>query len=152
MAADILPVEPFLYSGKLRDGAKALEAILDRKPADDQARMSLGAVQFLQTFEHLGTSLYRYGLRTERHFLRVFPQVRELAPQNPDPEKFTYTAARQILETWVADLNRAEATLAAIKDDNVKLPIHASRVKFDLFGLGKPVSAAFIFALSLIHI
>lgn len=145
-AADPPLVEKYLHEGKLRDGERALRAALDRNPADDQVRFGLGAVQFLQTFEHFGASLYRYGMRTERLFLNPIPQVRELAPQNPDPEKISYRDFRGMLEKWVEDLNRAEATLAEIKDDKVKLPIHATRVKFDLFGLGKPVSAAFIFA------
>ena len=35
-------------------------------------------------------NLYKYGLRTEKAFLRPPPQVKEFLPQNPNPEKLTY--------------------------------------------------------------
>ena len=138
--------EKYLLDGKLADGAKALQARLKEAPDDDQARFGLGVVQFLQTFEHLGGSLYKYGLRTEKAFLRPPPQVKEFLPQNPSPETLTYEALRQVIQTFVDDLVRAEATLAGVKDPAVKLPLHVGRIKIDPFGRGKPVSAAFVFS------
>lgn len=143
--ADAPLAEKFLLEGKLADGAAALKKRLTTNPTDDQARFGLGTVQFLQTFEHLGQSLYKYGLRTERSFVRPAPQIRQLLPQNPNPEKIDYAAARQILQTFVDDVNRAEATLADVKDPNVKLPLHMALIKLDPFGLGTPVNAAFLF-------
>lgn len=137
--------EKYLLDGKLAEGAKALEGRLKSAPEDDQARFGLGVLQFLQTFEHLGGSLHRYGLRTEKAFLQTPPQVKEFLPQNPKPELLTYPAARKIVQTFVDDLARAEATLAAVKDPAVKLPLHVGRIKIDPFGQGKPISAAFLF-------
>ena len=51
-------------------------------------------IQFLQTFEHVGGSLYKYGLRTEKSFLRPPKEVKEFLPQNPKPETLSYTNAR----------------------------------------------------------
>src|ERR1700724_147985 len=102
--------EKYLLDGKLAEGAKALQDRLKEAPKDDQARFGLGVLQFLQTFEHLGGSLYKYGLRTEKAFLRTPPQVKEFLPQNPNPEKLTYTAARQMVQTFIDDLARCEAT------------------------------------------
>src|SRR5437660_1101254 len=144
-AADAPLAEKYLLDGKLAEGAKALEGRLREAPNDDQARFGLGVLQFLQTFEHLGGSLHKYGLRTEKAFLRVPPQVKEFLPQNPHPETLTYTAARQIVQAFVADLVKAEATLAGVKDPAVKLPLHVGRIKIDPFGQGKPISAAFLF-------
>src|SRR5437868_444878 len=101
--------EKYLLDGKLAEGAKALEGRLKEAPKDDQARFGLGMLQFLQTFEHLGGGLHRYGLRTEKAFLRPPPQVKEFLAQNPNPETLTYAAARQLVQTFVADLARAEA-------------------------------------------
>ena len=101
--------------------------------------------QFLQTFEHLGRGLYKYGLRTEKSFLRPPPQVKEFLPQNPNSETLTYAALRQLVQTFVDDLVKAEATLAAVKDPAVKLPLHVGLIKIDPFGQGKPISAAFLF-------
>src|SRR3954447_11915150 len=144
-AADTPLAEKYLLDGKLAEGAKALEGRLKEAPKDDQARFGLGVLQFLQTFEHLGGSLHRYGLRTEKAFLRPPPQVKEFLPQNPNPEKLTYAAARQVVQTFVDDLVKAEATLAEVKDPAVKLPLHVGLLKIDPFGQGKPISAAFLF-------
>lgn len=137
--------EQYLLDGKLEEGAKALEARLQAAAQDDQARFGLGVVQFLQTFEHLGGNLHKYGLRTEKAFLQPPPQVKEFLPQNPNPETLTYTAARQIVQTFVDDLVKAEATLADVKDPAVKLPLHVGLIKIDPFGQNKPISAAFVF-------
>lgn len=138
-------VEEYLLAGRLTEGAAALGKHLEANPGDDQARFGLGVTQFLQAYEHLGQSLYRHGLRTERSFIRPAPEIRELWPQNPTPEKIDYAAARKIVQTFVDDMNRAEATLAAVKDKSVKLPLHVALIKLDLFGLGKPVNAALLF-------
>ncbi|HEY1064511.1 MAG TPA: hypothetical protein VGE52_00315 [Pirellulales bacterium] len=137
-------MESYLLAGKLAEGEQALQARLTVAPQDDQARFGLGVVQFLQTFEHAGASAYRYGLRTERTFLRTAPEIRELLPQNPNPETLTYPAARQILQTVAEDLAKVEATLAAVKDPSVKLPLYVALVKFDLFGQKTPVSAVVV--------
>lgn len=137
-------VEAYLTSGKFADGEKALHEQLQKAPRDDQARFGLGVVQFLTAYQHVGESLYRYGLRTERAFRGQPPELRELLPQNPHPEKLTYAAVRRLIETWVADLNRAEATLAGVADEKVKLPLHVGRISIDLFGKGRPVNAALL--------
>ena len=99
-------VERYLLDGKLAKGAKALDGRLKEAPKDDQARFGLGVLQFLQTFEHLGGGLYKYGLRTEKSFLRPPPQVKEFLPQNPNPETLTYAALRQIVQTFVETWSR----------------------------------------------
>src|SRR5947207_4476289 len=143
--AEAALAEKYLLDGKLAEGETALEGRLKEAPKDDQARFGLGVLQFLQTFEHLGGNLYKYGLRTEKAFLRPPPQVKEFLPQNPNPEMLTYTAARQLLQSFIDDLAKAEATLAEVRDPAVKLPLHVGLIKIDPFGQGKPISAAFLF-------
>src|SRR5438132_8717149 len=128
-AADAPLAEKYLLEGKLAEGAKALEGRLKVAPTDDQARFGLGMLQFLQTFEHLGGSLYKYGLRTEKSFLRPPPQVKQFLPQNLHPKTLAYPAARQVLQTFVDDLVKAEATLAMVHDPAVKLPLHVGLIK-----------------------
>lgn len=143
-AADPPLVESYLVEGKMADGYAALAARLQKEPNDDQARFGLGVVQFLQGFENLGSSLCCYGLRTERAargFTRVLSGT---IPQNPNPEPISYADMRAFLRKFVDDLNAAEATLAAIKDPNVKLPLHVGLVKFDPIGQGKPISAKIV--------
>lgn len=136
--------EKYLLDGKLVEGAKALQERLKDNPKDDQARFGLGVVQFLQTFEHLGASLHKYGLRTEKSILRVPAELKDVLPQNPHPATFTHQAADQILQTFVDDVVKAEATLAEVKDPDVKLQLHVMLIKIDPFGQGKPISANFL--------
>lgn len=137
--------EQYLNSGELNKGAKALEELIAKSPRDDEARFGLGVVQFFQSFEHLGANLYKYGLRTEGAFRGMPREFRQVLPQNPNPDQISYADVRQILQTWVRDLKQAEQTLSAVKDPNVKLPLHVGKIKIDLFGVGKPVDAAFLF-------
>jgi len=150
-AAEQPLAEKYLLEGKLAEGDKALQARLEKEPRDDQARFGLGVVQFFRALERLGCSLHRHGLRTEDGLALVGgplglyqgpEQVRKWLPQKPRSEKLTYKGYRQILQEWVDDLNRAEKTLGGVKALDVKLPLHVGRIQLDLFGSGKPGSAA----------
>jgi hypothetical protein len=66
-------------------------------------------------------------------------------PENPRAERIDHAAARQILQTFIDDLNRAEATLAEVTDDRTKQPLSIGRIKIDIFGTGQSVNPAFIF-------
>ena len=143
--ADAPLAQKYLLEGKLTEGTKALDERLKVEPKDDQARFGLGVIQFIQTFEHVGGSFYKFGLRTEKAFLRPVPEIREFLPQNPNPETLTYGASRQMVQTFVDDLAKVEATLAQINAPNVKLPLPVGLIKMDPFGQGKPISAAFLF-------
>lgn len=135
--------EKYLLQGKLAEGEKALQAHLRATPGDDEARFGLGVIQFFQTFEGLGHALYRHGLKTSSNF-EIIPVIRRFIPENPKPEKISHAQARQIVADWVKGLDCARATLEAIKADKVKLPLHVGQIKLDLFGVGKPVSAAIL--------
>ncbi len=136
--------ERYMLEGKLVEGEKASIEHLSNNAKDDEARFGLGAIQFLLSFEHLGTSLYKHGLRTERAFPPLARQIREVAPQNPNPKLLRYEDVRRMIQTLLDDLEKAEATLAKVEDANVKLPLHVGLIKVDLFGLGKPINASFI--------
>lgn len=124
--------DEFLAAGKLAEGEKVLTAHLEQDPDDHQARFGLGVVQFLQGVEQLGQFLYRHGV-SER--ARQVPFLRVPVPRNPSPETISYADYRTMLETLLADLTEAEATLAAVNGE-VKLPIHFGQVRLDLDGDG----------------
>lgn len=136
---------PYLYSGKLADGATALEKHLKDKPDDDEARFGLGFVQFFQGFENLGRGLYKNGLRTTVGPFTLM-SLAHLIPENPKPEKIGYADLRKLVQGFVDDMNKADATFAKVKHEKVKLPVYVGRVKLDLSGRGKPISAAGLFA------
>ena len=96
----------------------------------------MGAAQFLRGLERLGQNLYRFGLRDQDFLGNFLPIVRLPFAGNPHPETLTYEKARQIVETWVSDFEKAEATLAPIKDPAVALPVELDLVKLDIAGDG----------------
>ncbi|QDU17017.1 hypothetical protein CA11_48560 [Gimesia maris] len=136
--------EEYLKTGQLSEGATALQAHLKKSPADDEARFGLGVIQFFQSFEHLGTNFYNYGLLTRSGFGNLPGRVSDFLPANPSPKTLSYTDFRQILQTWVNDLNAAEKTLSAIKDPDVKLPLPVMSIKVNLFGNGTLVDGSYL--------
>jgi hypothetical protein len=129
-------IEPYLIAGKLAQGEAAMLAQLQNHPEDDQARFSLGVTQLLSSVERLSQSLYRYGLR-QTSVTRFLPVLRLPIPENPNPQTIRYADTRQVLQTFVDDLAKIEATLASIKDPNVKLPLRFGLIKLDLNADGK---------------
>jgi hypothetical protein len=129
--------EKYLHDGKLAEGEKALGAALGQNPKDDQLRFGLGVLQFVRAVEHLGQSLHRYGVRSDRGQQLGVPFLRLPVPTNPNPEAITYAAYRRLFQDLIDDLKKAEATLAGVRDDTVKLPLRVGLIRLDLAGDGK---------------
>ena len=84
IAADVAPpVEKFFIEGRLAEGAAAMQQLIDSNASDQQARFSLGVVQFFQAVEGLGQDQFRYGLLGGR--ARALPFMRLPVPENPKP-------------------------------------------------------------------
>jgi len=128
--------EQYMVTGQLAQGVEALDKRLQEQPRDDEARFGLGMVQFLKGVERLAQSLHKFGLREPTGGLAV-PFLRLPLPTNPQPAQISYAASREILQTFVQDLAKAEATLAEVQNADVKLPIHFGRIRLDLDGNGK---------------
>jgi hypothetical protein len=134
------PVEDYLLDGRLADGERAMAARLKENPRDDEARFSLGGVQFLRAVERLLQSMYIYGMRspTSGPLGAELPLLRVPVPANRDPNSppkpLSYLQAREILKTFLDDLATAEATLAPIRDEQVRLPIHVGQIRLDVRG------------------
>jgi len=132
------PVEKYLLNGNLAEGERAMAARLKENTRDDEARFSLGGVQFLRAVERLLQSLYYYGLRSpsEGPLGAELPLLRVPVAANPTPKPLSYLQAREILKAFLDDLAKAEATLAPIRDEQVNLPIHVLRIQLDVRGDG----------------
>ena len=130
-------VDSYLSSARVAAGVEALTAEVDANPEDAERRLALGFLQFATAIERLGQSWYRYGLRSRSDFARMMPFLRIPVPANPDPEPISYADARAVFERMLADLARAEATLAAIDDREVALDIHPGRGHLDFNGNGE---------------
>lgn len=126
--------ESYLHQGKFAEGETAILLALDSKPDDDSARFGLGVIQFFRAVENLGQSLYEYGAITENTNV---PFLRMPVPKNENPSAISYRALGRVLDAFATDLQRAESTLAGIRDDNVKLSLRLSEIQFDFTGFGK---------------
>ncbi len=140
--------DEYLYSGKLVEGENALLAKLESEPKNDQARFGLGVIQFGRALENFLQQLNRHGFLTERAFGPVLePDLRAYFPDDPDPKPYSNEVFRRLIHTWVADVTKAEKTLAKITDPDVKLRLKPALIQFDPVGKGKPISAATLLAL-----
>lgn len=133
-----------LARGSVPDAIALAEAQMAAVPGDRQAVFALGAAQFLDAIEGLGRGLYKHGL-TQNSFQNGWgiPSVTDLpflrlpVPVNPAPEPFSPEVFRQILTEFDARLASAEATLAAVPDGPVKLPLDVTRIRLDMNGDGE---------------
>ncbi|MEM9942688.1 MAG: hypothetical protein AAF939_14080 [Planctomycetota bacterium] len=129
-------VEPFLISGKLADGETKLISELTLKPGDDQLEMELGFIKFLRSVERMAQTLYRFG-PNESLAMGQIPFLRLPVPRNPDPDKVQLQDARAMIQQLIDDLDQAEAMLAKVESDKVKLPIKVMRIRLDINGDGQ---------------
>lgn len=134
-AAERPLVEKYLHAGDLGRGEQALLLALDRDPDDDQARFGLGVLQFVRAVERFGQSLHEYGARANSTSV---PFLRVPVPKNDNPSTISYRALGRAFDVLVADLERAEKTLADVKDEKVRLPLRLAGVQLDLTGGGTP--------------
>ena len=132
--AEAPDLDQYLETGKLSEGITDFEKHLNQDGNDHEARFGLGVLQFLKSIEGLAQDHYRYGLMSHR--LREVPILRLSVPLNENPEQISYQKAREALQDFVDDLEKAEKTLARVDTSNVKLPIHFGKVRLDLNGDG----------------
>ena len=117
-------VDAILTSGNFSDGVTKLETFLKEQPKDDNARLGLAAVQFVQTFEQLAQKLTPFEVQT-----RGIRELREVFPETPAPaERLSYPLLRKFILQWLDDLKQVETTLALITKDDVKLSLHVARI------------------------
>ena len=134
----------FLEAGKLADGDAALQAMIDKDPANGDARFGLGVIRFVRAIEHLSQGLYRFGLRPLSNTF-MLPVVRLPVPVNADPKPITYSDFHGLITDFVSDLGKADATLAEIGTAEVHLPLDLRKVSYDVIGDGsgrEPLLAA----------
>jgi len=138
LAADPPRAERYLTEGRLADGQRELTSYLKQNPADDQARFGLGTLQFVRAVEHLAQTLYQFGaVGPKSRLTQQIPFLRVAVPENPSPDKVRYADVRRMLQNLLDDLTAAEKTLADIKDERVKLPLHFGLIRLDVNGDGQ---------------
>jgi hypothetical protein len=126
--------EKYLHEGRLADGETASLLALDANPTNDEARYGLGLIQFMRAVESLGKALYEYGAVSEN---ATQPFLRLPVPRNASPSTVSYKELGRVLDAFATDLARAEATLADIKDDDVKFRLRLANIKLNFAGNDK---------------
>lgn len=127
--------EKYLETGELSAGETALKARLSEAADDDQARFGLGLTQLLHGLSDFAGNLYVYGVK--KPHIEEIPFLRIGIAENPQPKKIGYAKFREIIAGLLKSFRDCDATLADIKDDDVKLPIHFGLIKLDLNNDGK---------------
>lgn len=122
-------------SGGWRDGERTLADRLTADPTDDEARFGLAVVRFIAAVEGFGQHHYRFGLKAPE--TPLFPFLRMPVPLNPKPEVLTYDLQRAALQSFLDRLAVVEATLADIRDPDLKIVIDLERTRLDFRGSGR---------------
>ena len=104
-AAEIL--RKHLYEGRLAAG---LEQLAPLQAGDQEARFGAGLLTFVQGVEHLAQALYRHGLAAPETG-PMGPPLLLPVPVNPSPEPLDYQMVRDILHTFVSDMDAARTLL-----------------------------------------
>lgn len=128
-----------LYAGEIDAAVRELAERLKKGENPDQASFELGFCQFLQTFEKLAQDLHRFGFMNKNLPLtgHLLPFANLSVLHNEKPESISYERARQIVSDWVNGLTAAEATLAKLRGESVKMPLQVGRIRLDMNGDGK---------------
>jgi hypothetical protein len=135
-SADLSDVEPLMIAGKLQAAETELGEALKKNSNDESARLALGATQYLRSIERFARTLYDFGLR-ENLGIGALPGGRALPiPKNPNPEKVKLSDLRGALQTWLNDLQKAEATLARVQSPDAKFRLRIGLVRLDVDGDG----------------
>jgi hypothetical protein len=125
-----------LAAGTLAAGDAELSALVARDGKDQDARFGLAIIRFVDAVENLSAGFYRYGARATNGgfpLMAFFMPV----PGNPNPQPITYQDFRRLLQAFVDDLAKADATLATVDDPAVKVPIDLMKIAVDVDGDGK---------------
>ncbi len=123
-----------LQTGALADGANTLAGMIAADPSDDDAKMGLGMIRFVQAVEHLSQGLYKYGLQPPHSWL--MPIVRLPVPENAAPEPVDYAKFHDLLMRFDDDLAVAEKALAEVGPGEAKIPVDMTTIRYDVNGDG----------------
>ena len=135
-AEQSLDINTYLAEGTLADGETAFQQYLATNPDDDQARYSLGMLQFFQAVEQLAQSWHRYGLDSEDGRVAGLPFLRLPTPPNRTPQPIGNKEFRAVFQAMNVQLAEAEATLAQVDTAAVKVPVEFGEIRLDLDGDG----------------
>lgn len=123
-----------LYAGTLDDGLSKLTPLA--ASGDTEAAFGVGAIKLTQALEHFSRTLYLHGFdlpNAEAAGIRSGVTI----PQNPNPQPFDYNGVREMLATFVTELDDARASFdAAAKSGDYVIELNPLLVRVDANGDG----------------
>ncbi|MDT3380968.1 hypothetical protein RNI52_26815 [Labrys neptuniae] len=128
--------QSYLGKGRISEADEQMLALATKASGNADARLGLGMVRTARALEHLSQALYKYGFATEMPAMRLIGLSGTVFSTNPDPQPITYRDFRDILATFLADLEKADQTLAEVGDSPAKLTVDLSVTRFDWNGDG----------------
>lgn len=126
--------------GTLTSAETVIEGVIAEAPGSDEALAALGVVRFLRSGEGILQRMYRSGafnLPVQASMIAGMGTGGQNFAYNSDPEPVTYEEFRAFFEQWIADVARAEAALAQIRNEELKLRIPIGLARFDINGDGE---------------
>lgn len=125
-------VQDAMYGRTMTAAVETLAAACDEDPLNDTLRFGLGISQFLKSAETWFSGMYRHGANPAMGPLSMaMPMGVPPSLQNAEPAPVTHEQFREILRTWLEEVRAAEATLAKIRVDQLKLPLHVGLFALD---------------------
>ena len=123
-----------LYAGTFDDGLSKLAPMA--ASGDTEAAFGVGAIKLTQAIEHFSRTLYLHGFdlpNAEAAGIRSGVTL----PQNPDPQPFDYNGVRDMLATFVTELDDARASFdAASRSGDYVIELNPLLVRVDANGDG----------------
>jgi len=148
-AAAAQPVDEVLrrsFAAEIGDGTllateRALEGVLADSPQSDEALAAIGVVRFLRSGERILQRMYRHGafnLPVQASMIAgVGGGGGQTIAYNSDPQPITYEEFRSAFEEWIEDVARADAALAQVRDQELKVRIPVGLARLDLNADGR---------------
>ena len=135
-------VEPSAVLTGAEPMTQAVETLQQQLDAEENAetRFALGIAQALVATEHLAQQMYRYGVGST-DAARNVPFLRLPLPPTPEPEAVNWDDLQTALARFAEELAAAEATLAEVEAQDVKLTLDVGEVRLDLNGDGQASEA-----------
>jgi hypothetical protein len=121
--------------GTLASTERAIEGLLAERPGDNNALAALGIVRFLQSGELILQRTYRHGgfnLPVQASMMVGMGGIGQNVGFNSEPESITHAQFRESFEDWIAAVARAEAALAEVGDEELKVSVPIGLARMDL--------------------
>jgi hypothetical protein len=129
-------VQSYLGKGAISPADEQALALATKVSGNADAQLGLGMIRTARALEHLTQNLYKYGFASDIRVGSLLGFRSVGFSTNPDPQPISYQEFRGILAQLVADLDKADETLAQVGDKPAKLTVDLSVTRFDWNGDG----------------